>query len=362
MQKLVLIALVVALAAASAHPRYVDAHQSLAQIDADPFGNIVLSTIKAHIQAQTPANEINMLLNAVGAGIAQDQSEHDHVNRTDQTAFNQISSDLENNINYHNLQINVNTKLRDDTTEALAQSEVDIRETIKDIASNEDTFAREQATREAQHALWVSKTAAIDDVIEAIDDASKLIQHLSLGASFAQVRTKYEAIHKKLSESNEHTAILQPVITALTELATHGVNQKALTRISQLLSEIRQNLVAEKADKLQTEERQAANWAAFSAHLTNEHARLVERKSQLEVTIQEQKDTIEDANEWIEFHTVELEVAVEALAEIEAWEANEQELYETQTAERAGQQEVVDRLQEHISEKLAGTAQYVARR
>lgn len=56
--------------------------------------------------------------------------------------------------------------------------------------------------------MWVAKDAAIDDVVEAIDDAAKLIQHLSLGASFAQVKTKYEVLHKKLSDNQSHTALL----------------------------------------------------------------------------------------------------------------------------------------------------------
>ena len=65
MQKLAILTLVVALAAS----KFVDTHASLAQIDSDPFGNVVLSAIKAHIQAQTPANEVNMLLNGVAAGL-----------------------------------------------------------------------------------------------------------------------------------------------------------------------------------------------------------------------------------------------------------------------------------------------------
>ena len=47
MQKLAILTLVVALAAS----KFVDTHASLAQIDANPFGNVVLSAIKAHIQA-----------------------------------------------------------------------------------------------------------------------------------------------------------------------------------------------------------------------------------------------------------------------------------------------------------------------
>ena len=65
MQKLAILTLVVALVAA----KHVDTHTSLAQIDADPFGNVVLSAIKTHLQAQTPANEVNMLLNGVAAGL-----------------------------------------------------------------------------------------------------------------------------------------------------------------------------------------------------------------------------------------------------------------------------------------------------
>ncbi|CAK56851.1 unnamed protein product (macronuclear) [Paramecium tetraurelia] len=191
---------------------------------------------------------------------------------------------------------------------------------------------------------------------------AKLIQHLSLGASFVQVKSKYETIHKRLTDNTSHSQLLQPVVAALTELATHGVNQKALTKIAQLLSEIRQQLVSEKATKTDVEERQAAHWAEFSAHLSNEHTRLVERKAQLEVQIQEQKDTIEDAQSWIEFHTLELENSEERLAGQQAWYAVQSEIYETQTAEREAQNEIVDRLQEHISEKLSTTAQFISKR
>ncbi|CAD8176145.1 unnamed protein product [Paramecium pentaurelia] len=358
MQKLAILALVFAITAS----KFVDTHTSLAQINADPFGHVVLSAIKAHLQAQTPANEVNMLLNAVGAGIVQDQNDHDHAFELDTTTNNRIVEDLEKEILYHQNQIAANTQLRDDTIEALAVSEEDIRVTIQDIANNEATYAREEATRNQQHETFVAKIAAIDDVIDAIDDAAKLIQHLSLGASFAQIKTKFDSLHKKLSDNTSHSALLQPVITALTELATHGVNQKALTKIAQLLSEIRQQLVQEKAAKTDVEERQAAHWAEFSVHLANEHTRLVERKAQLEVQIQEQKDTIEDAISWIEFHTLELENSEERLAGQQAWFAVQSQIYETQTSERTAQQEIVDRLQEHISEKLSTTAQFIASR
>ena len=81
MQKLTLLALVLVLASAASHPRVSDVHASLAQIDAHPFGNVILSAIQAHIQAGTPANEVNMLLNTIAAGIESDQNDHDKVQR-----------------------------------------------------------------------------------------------------------------------------------------------------------------------------------------------------------------------------------------------------------------------------------------
>ncbi|CAK77584.1 unnamed protein product (macronuclear) [Paramecium tetraurelia] len=57
-----------------------------------------------------------------------------------------------------------------------------------------------------------------------------------------------------------------------------------------------------------------------------------------------------------------LENSEERLAGQQAWYAVQSEIYETQTAGRAAQNEIVDRLQEHISEKLSTTAQFISKR
>jgi hypothetical protein len=78
--------------------------------------------------------------------------------------------------------------------EALAGAEDDLRQTIKDIEQNEATYAREQATRDDQHAVWERKDGEHADALDAVDDAIKLINHLSMGAAFAQVKTRYDAV------------------------------------------------------------------------------------------------------------------------------------------------------------------------
>ncbi len=83
--------------------------------------------------------------------------------------------DLDNNINYHFAQIGANTELRDNTIAALDQAEKNLRETIKDIEGNEALYAREDATRNDQHATWVRKDGEHDDALAAVDDGMKLV-------------------------------------------------------------------------------------------------------------------------------------------------------------------------------------------
>lgn len=82
----------------------------------------------------------------------------------------------------------------DDNTAALAEAEIDVRQTIKDIESNEATFAQEQGTRNGQNAIWTRKHDEVTDAIAAIDEATKLVQHLSLGTSFTQLKGRFDAV------------------------------------------------------------------------------------------------------------------------------------------------------------------------
>jgi hypothetical protein len=80
-----------------------------------------------------------------------------------------------------------------------------------------------------------------------------------LGASFAQLKSKYDNVLTKLKENTSHEALLKPIIAALTELNTN-VNFKAIQQIAQLLAELRQHLVGAQNNLRENEEKQAANW------------------------------------------------------------------------------------------------------
>ena len=87
-----------------------------------------------------------------------------------------------------------NTVLRDDNTEK------DFRQVTRDIQDNEDTTTREQAIRNEQNELWQNKDSELQNALDAVDDGAKLIQNLSLGASFIQLKKKFEYVTKKMNE------------------------------------------------------------------------------------------------------------------------------------------------------------------
>ncbi|KAM3138351.1 hypothetical protein pb186bvf_009627 [Paramecium bursaria] len=338
-----------------------DTKTILAEIDADNFGNSILSTVQMYLNARGKADEVILLLNQILAGLVDEQNKHDNVRRVDQTACTRIINDLENSIAYHTTQVQVNANLRDENQKAQDEAEVDVRQTVQDIESNEKTYAQEDANRNKQHETFVRKNQEHLDAIQAVDEATKLVQHLSLGATFAELRPRFEAVQKKLIENESHGALFQPIVTALTELATK-VDQKAIKRILQLLSQLRQQLVDARTNLEDTENRQAQRWVEFSSHLTNEHNRLVDRKNQLEQSIQSYRANVQTATHFFEVHTLELEQANEALAAQEVWCEHQENIYANSSSERQRQTEILTRIQEHLSEKLTATSQYLGGR
>jgi len=177
------------------------------------------------------------------------------------------------------------------------------------------------------------------------------------------VKTRYDVVAKKLAALTQREALLKPIVAALTELASATtVDFKAIAQIAELVAQLRQQLVGVRANLRDTEEKQAGNWAEFSQHLTEEHNRLAERKAQLEATISLQKENIEIAEEYLEYHTLELENAEDGLAREEAWCATQSATYEAQTNFRTNQLDLVARIQEHVTEHLSATAQFIGGR
>jgi hypothetical protein len=55
----------------------------------------MLSMVQVYMQSKGSAEEVNLLLNQLLAGILENQGKHDTLRRTEQTACNRIINDLQ---------------------------------------------------------------------------------------------------------------------------------------------------------------------------------------------------------------------------------------------------------------------------
>ena len=69
---------------------FSDTKTVLTELDADQFGNTVLSMVQVYMQSKGSAEEVNLLLNQLMAGILENQAKHDNLRRTEQTACNRV--------------------------------------------------------------------------------------------------------------------------------------------------------------------------------------------------------------------------------------------------------------------------------
>ncbi|CAD8201294.1 unnamed protein product [Paramecium pentaurelia] len=272
-----------------------DTQTILTEFDADNFRNTILSTVRMYLQLKENAEEILVLLNQVLAGLVDDQ-------------INMII--LLELTEQHALLLLQNQKIllliiQEDNEKALAETETDARQIIqliiiqynkKDVKCNDRTFAQEDTKKNKAHKFWVRKNGENDDAIVVVDETTnQLVQYLSMDATFAELKQKFEALQMRLIENESHGALIQPIVTAQTGLATK-VDQKAILRILQLLSQLRQQLIGAGSNFEDTEIRQGQRWVEFSTYLTYELNILVDRKNQLEQAIQTFKANIDIAS------------------------------------------------------------------
>lgn len=85
MNKFIVLGLIAMLGAVCAHEKYVDTRSALLEVDADPFGNIVLSAIQTTLQTGGSADEVNILLNSILQTLNNDQKGDDSRFRLEHT-------------------------------------------------------------------------------------------------------------------------------------------------------------------------------------------------------------------------------------------------------------------------------------
>jgi len=134
-------------------------------------------------------------------------------------------------------------KATTDNEEILTNANQDLSQAVSDYDETVSMIETNRAEREAQHAKWVGIDQELTETIAAIDEATKLIQHMMHGVSFTQIKGRYEKVMDKLKNNHsKHSSLFKPLISALAQLTTK-LNFENVEKILDLLANIRAALV-----------------------------------------------------------------------------------------------------------------------
>jgi hypothetical protein len=203
-----------------------------------------------------------------------------------------------------------------DNREVLATAESDLEYAVKDYDETSKAIEVNAGEREEQHEKWAASDAELTDTIIAVDESTKLIQHMIHGVSFSQIKTRYEKVIDKFQNSNsKHAVLFKPIILSLSQLATK-LNFENVQRILELLANIRASLVDQQETDRAAENKSQADWETLDAELKNQVIALADKKSRLTNLISSSNNIIERLIQSLEERKVELENSSASKAEL----------------------------------------------
>ena len=286
---------------------------------------------------------MNTLLSEIQLQLTDDQSSDDLKNATNQAICDKNLLSYQNNIDYHTAGLASNELLLSDTQELLSESQENHEQSIVDLTSNNERYSDGEATRAQENADYTQKIQDHDDALAAVAEASQLVQSLQSGALFIQLKARFAKIVGKLKEQKNKHILYQPVIKSLAELASRA-DQETVDKILALLQSLADALNESKTLEEANEAQRSEDWDELSKDLLNERQTLTQRKQSLEESIESYQGIITDAEEKITQHANELENNRNLLAQQETWCQEVTATYESNTAERFGEFQIINRV------------------
>eukprot|EP01017_Pseudomicrothorax_dubius_P037125 TRINITY_DN53_c0_g1_i1.p1 TRINITY_DN53_c0_g1~~TRINITY_DN53_c0_g1_i1.p1 ORF type:complete len:372 (-),score=137.43 TRINITY_DN53_c0_g1_i1:253-1368(-) len=362
MKAFFVLALCVAIVAAVGDKlRKGDPNAILSEIDSTSFGNTILSTIAIQLATNGPLEEIAVALNQARKLIEKQQEEDDDGNRTNQAQCDTTISTFQQQVALHTTQRGENLKILESSQGALDQANVDLREAIKGLQVNDKRLSTGQSERENQNAAYNQATEEHEQGIKAIDAALKLLNHLKSGTSFIQLKRKFEAVTDQLVETQHSSSkghLYTPLIESLTQLADHA-SPEIIDKIIKLFNELRNSFVQDKQSLTKIENQQVEAWSSLKADLETERETLQTKRADLERQIEGYQKIIQDADNNVKFHTVELGKAEENLANQDRLCTQLSEDYASRTEERKREMDIIHRVIESFEKKIKTMSEFV---
>lgn len=145
-----------------------------------------------------------------------------------------------------------------------------IAEVSVEIEENAKKTNAGQSERDLQYAEFQSKQKDHQEAVAAVDEAYALIEHLSGGASFIQVKGRFSKVLSRLQNQSSGSGLLfQPILSMMAQLSAKADIDSA-KKVLQLLANLRVQIVDSKSTDEDIEKQQTLNWQKFLSDLVNE--------------------------------------------------------------------------------------------
>ncbi|EAR83961.3 trichocyst matrix protein T4-B, putative (macronuclear) [Tetrahymena thermophila SB210] len=332
---------------------------ALAEMRRSAFGATILSTIQLNLAAMYDVSPITTLVDQILQSLQESQAAADYRNSTNQVRcdqnieqFSRQIKDTQNTISSLQSQINSNQDSLQRDNYALQQASEDYDNT--DISIDKGTVDREDA-----HERWEQSDKEITEALNALDEATKLIQHMVHGVSFAQIKSRYDKVLEKLTTNkSKHSTLFKPLIIALSQLSSQ-LNNDSIQKILNLLQNLRQALTDAQDEGRVAEETAQNLWQKLLEQLQinkqkydDEKQRLTDQIISISALLNQQKNSLENNNNSLENFIIQLQDE-QTLCQKQSLD------YEDETKENQKESAILMELKEHLNEKFSQVVEFI---
>ncbi|KAM3146373.1 hypothetical protein pb186bvf_001342 [Paramecium bursaria] len=342
--------------------RSIDHKQVLAEIDEYHVGNTFMNAIQIAMANGSPVPEIQSYINNIRFMLEQEQKDADAYIQNTQQQCQKLLLDFSTNYAYHASQLKAHQRIVEENNNNLQRSLNKIAEVSVEIEDNIKKTNRGQSERDVQYAEFQSKIKDHSEAIAAIDEAYSLIEHLQGGASFIQVKGRFnKVLQRLLNQPKSFQLLFQPIGNMMNQIASKQ-GSDAAKKILQLLSNLRIQISDTKSSDEDIEQQQSANWEKFLGDLTNEKNTLQDQRQNLEQAILNYQSIVQESEEKVEYHSIEFERNKQNVEMQDQWCRQQQDLYTLDTQSRRETLQLISLIVDHIQDKIVTLKEYLRER
>ena len=350
-----------ALHASASSLRSSEVNTILAQVDSNPLGGALLSTIHLQMKTGAPLDEIVDLLQVIRDDLNDKQAAADDLHALHEKECEDNLASFAQAVEEANQAIDYNENLIATSQAELARTETEIANAQNLIEQYAGEIQSEHDTRAAQKELFETYDFEFGDAVAAIDECIEIISELlDEETAPALVQTQMHALSQRMSTamSKKQHSLYGNTIASLVELTT-GADQDSVQQIIDLLERLKAEFsVAQNQDQDTEAERQSSYEKRVAdleaAKLAQEEylAQQQDKKASLEATIAQAeadlaaaKDKKKENEDLIALWTDKCE--------------ERRQKYFRETDERAAEQDVIDQVEAIVNDRILSMDGYL---